>query len=296
MKHPFVKICLTALLALVLLAGCGTPKKQAELTLDAQSGAILILVPHPDDETLLCGGIIQRALELGLPVTVAIATDGDDQDTDGSIAEMRLNETLAGMKTLGLPEENVVFLGYGDTGSGREYSFLARLYDAADETEVLSAYGGTKTHALPDHPDFHTVRTGQAGDYTRQTFLDDVKALVSQTKPSMIFTSLECDQHCDHAALCQFVLEANPSAKVYGGLTHASAGFESWPDRTADVFSAPEGFELDWQAGLRFPLTETEREVKREAIGAYRSQLTDIARDYLYSFAKTEEIFFLLNG
>ena len=39
-------------------------------------GAILIVAPHPDDETLGCGGLIARAVDAGRTVGVAILTDG----------------------------------------------------------------------------------------------------------------------------------------------------------------------------------------------------------------------------
>ena len=39
-------------------------------------GPLLVLAPHPDDETLGCGGLIALAAAQGLPVTVAVLTDG----------------------------------------------------------------------------------------------------------------------------------------------------------------------------------------------------------------------------
>jgi LmbE family N-acetylglucosaminyl deacetylase len=39
-------------------------------------GPILILAPHPDDESLGCGGLVALAAAAGLDVTVAVLTDG----------------------------------------------------------------------------------------------------------------------------------------------------------------------------------------------------------------------------
>ncbi|HTI01677.1 MAG TPA: PIG-L family deacetylase, partial [Acidisoma sp.] len=36
----------------------------------------LILAPHPDDETLGCGGLIAQCCAAGMPPHVAIMTDG----------------------------------------------------------------------------------------------------------------------------------------------------------------------------------------------------------------------------
>ena len=41
---------------------------------------ILILAPHPDDEDLGCGGIIQKALAMKLPVKIVFFTYGDNNE------------------------------------------------------------------------------------------------------------------------------------------------------------------------------------------------------------------------
>ncbi|MCB1569830.1 MAG: PIG-L family deacetylase, partial [Xanthomonadales bacterium] len=42
------------------------------------SDRLLVVVPHPDDETLATGGLIQRALLAGAALRVVFATDGDN--------------------------------------------------------------------------------------------------------------------------------------------------------------------------------------------------------------------------
>lgn len=44
----------------------------------AQRDRLLVVAPHPDDETLACGELIQSALAAGAAVRVVFATDGDD--------------------------------------------------------------------------------------------------------------------------------------------------------------------------------------------------------------------------
>jgi len=46
-------------------------------TFDDPGQRILIIVPHPDDETLGMAGIIQRAVELKRPIKVVIVTSGE---------------------------------------------------------------------------------------------------------------------------------------------------------------------------------------------------------------------------
>jgi len=50
--------------------------------LTEDSERILILAPHPDDETLGCGGTIQKALLQGKTVKVVFLTSGDSFGND----------------------------------------------------------------------------------------------------------------------------------------------------------------------------------------------------------------------
>lgn len=45
-----------------------------------QGDRILVLAPHPDDEVLGCGGILQEAAGRGLPLRVAFLTNGDNNE------------------------------------------------------------------------------------------------------------------------------------------------------------------------------------------------------------------------
>ena len=48
-----------------------------EVTLEAND-RILVLAPHPDDEIIGCGGIIQKALSMHLPIRIVFSTYGDN--------------------------------------------------------------------------------------------------------------------------------------------------------------------------------------------------------------------------
>jgi len=81
----------------------------------------LILAPHPDDESLGCGGLIAALCAAGTPPIVAILTDGTKSHPDSrifpprSLRALRECETLRAVSLLGLPEENLFFLRYEDT-------------------------------------------------------------------------------------------------------------------------------------------------------------------------------------
>jgi hypothetical protein len=50
---------------------------------------LLVLAPHPDDESLATGGLIQRATRQGLPVKVVFLTNGQNNPWAQRIVERR---------------------------------------------------------------------------------------------------------------------------------------------------------------------------------------------------------------
>ena len=42
----------------------------------AKNNTVMIVAPHPDDESLGCGGLIAQLCSMGRPPLVVIATDG----------------------------------------------------------------------------------------------------------------------------------------------------------------------------------------------------------------------------
>ncbi|WP_460362096.1 PIG-L family deacetylase [Thermus antranikianii] len=92
---------------------------------------LLVLAPHPDDETLAAGGLIQKVQASGGQVFIAWMTLGDGFQWDAALldrtlrprpedlrklAERRLGEAKAAARTLGVPENHLFFLGYPDRG------------------------------------------------------------------------------------------------------------------------------------------------------------------------------------
>src|ERR1700680_5309015 len=66
----------------VRAAGCGgaPPAAAASLPrLDAQT-SLLVVAPHPDDETLCCAGVMQRVVRAGGRVSVVWITSGDGSE------------------------------------------------------------------------------------------------------------------------------------------------------------------------------------------------------------------------
>ena len=52
------------------------------LELGQMKGGIMVMIPHQDDEVLLCGGVLYQAKKLGLDIKAVIVTNGDYRDAE----------------------------------------------------------------------------------------------------------------------------------------------------------------------------------------------------------------------
>ena len=90
---------------------------------------LLILAPHPDDEALATGGLLQRAQAKGAKVYVAFLTDGENNPWPQRVADRRWSigarerarwgarrrgEALRSLRCLGVAPDCVSFLGFPD--------------------------------------------------------------------------------------------------------------------------------------------------------------------------------------
>ena len=85
-------------------------------------GDLLVVAPHPDDESLGCGGILAWAAANDKRPRVLFVTDGE-QSHRGSelfpsqqLARVRRNEARLACTTLGLPADTLDFLSLPDSG------------------------------------------------------------------------------------------------------------------------------------------------------------------------------------
>mgnify|MGYP000173620404 CR=1 FL=1 len=124
-----------AVIASRRIAGAGTPAAAwrgdpqlarvpvvAPAQLLAPYARIVVVAPHPDDEILACGGLLQAAAEHGLAHLLVAVTDGEAShpgSRDWPPARLRLErprETLAALACLGIAQPAVLRLGFADGG------------------------------------------------------------------------------------------------------------------------------------------------------------------------------------
>jgi LmbE family N-acetylglucosaminyl deacetylase len=84
---------------------------------DPGSNELVIVSPHPDDETLGAGALIAAHRRLGLPVTVVAVTDGENAYEDyPGLGDVRIKEHTKAIHFLGGHGVNIVRLGLTDSG------------------------------------------------------------------------------------------------------------------------------------------------------------------------------------
>jgi LmbE family N-acetylglucosaminyl deacetylase len=117
---------------LLRLARFALRLRSRRLVLDP--GLLLVIAPHPDDETLGCGGLLLTRRRAGLPAAVLFLTDGaashpgHPEHPPASIAALRKREAREAAAVLGLTPEALTFL---DLPDGRLPHLDAPARDAA---------------------------------------------------------------------------------------------------------------------------------------------------------------------
>ncbi len=220
---------------------------------------VMVIVPHQDDETNVLGGVIEEFVHYGSTVRIVYVTNGDA----GGTAQTRLNEAIAYGAYVGIPEENIIFLGYGDLWDAE---VGVHIYNAAPETTVTSYCGAVKTYGLETHPAFC-----EGNAYTVENYLADMESVILEYRPEIIFCS-DYDQHIDHKAtslafekVMGRILRQEPEYKplVFKGYAYSSAWYAEADFyrlnilSTRNVFAEPyfnKPAVYQWEEGVRFPV------------------------------------------
>lgn len=285
---------------LLIPAGVGAQPRDQPLTLKSQD-RILVLSPHPDDDILGCGGVIQSAVAAKLPVKVVYLTNGDNYEwaflaykkhpvlRPSSVRAMGLvrhGEAITGEQVLGVTPENLVFLGYPDWGTER----IWLEHWGAKQPPFLSML--TRVRQVPYENAF---RPG--APYKGEAILADLERIMRDFKPTKIFVSHPGDAHRDHRSFFLFAQVAlwNVRAKVRPEVFPFLIHHPRWPsprglikDRELTLPGRLEDF--TWSS---HSLTSDQVETKISALRAHRTQLSK-DHEYLYSFMAINELFFRL--
>jgi LmbE family N-acetylglucosaminyl deacetylase len=254
---------------------------------------LLVIAPHPDDETLGCAGSIFQALAAGATVDVVWLTSGDAfereeevlaRTTHPTAEEMlglgrrRMVEARAAAVRLGLAPEQMHFLGYPDGGLLHLYVDHFHQPYTSPHTGVSSVpYTGVATPGAP---------------YTGLQLEQDLQGLLDRLHPDVVLVPAPQDHHKDHRAAAYFMQRCigqrprPPRLEYY--IVH---GGVEWPlpkglHTTLPLAPAPRARRLRWAL---VPLTKQQELAKLRALREYRTQLT-LMGEYLLAFVRRNEL------
>jgi LmbE family N-acetylglucosaminyl deacetylase len=127
-----------------------------DITSEAGLRPLLVVAPHPDDETLGCGVAIMRTKDIGQRVKVVVVTDGQAshhsaQVTRDQLIKLRQDEAIAACERMGLSADDVVFLNLpdGEAAAHHDRGLAALDREIATFAPGLILYPS----ALDSHPD-----------------------------------------------------------------------------------------------------------------------------------------------
>lgn len=294
-RRPIAQgIALALALGVTAHATARAPAPLPAMALPAASDRILVVAPHPDDETLCCAGYLQRAAAAGAAVAVVWVTAGDSFEIDAIIAERtlrpkgrgleklgarRIAEAQAAADLLGVPRGNQYILGYPDRG-------LAALLADDGNSVHRSAYTGVSAVPYPE-------ALGNGNAYTGYNLRRDLTRVISSFAPTVVLVAAPQDLHADHrssGALARELLAgAAPKAQLYYWIVHAGLKWP-WPHglhRQHALRPPARAAQLAWQ---QLPLDEAAQLRKLQALRQHRSQ-REVMGWFLNSFVRSNELF-----
>jgi LmbE family N-acetylglucosaminyl deacetylase len=209
---------------------------------------LMVIAPHPDDESLAAGGLIQRALARGAAVSIVYVTDGENNPWPQRVLERRIRigdrqrrawgarrrgEADAALRALGAENVSVHRLGWPDGGV---------TWKLLDDTEAMLA---------------------------------GMRALIEREWPTVLVLPDLVDRHPDHSAI--HVLMEMVFQSMSGTVQPACLGYLLHGRSRAGM-----------PRRAVFALNEGELARKREAIATHASQTALSGRRLLRFAAATE--------
>ncbi len=260
---------------------------------------IVIVAPHPDDDILGAGGLIQQALAVGADVRVIYLTMGDHNQVAFKLykldlhltareylvfGERRRKEAIRATGRLGLPADHLTFLGYPDWGT-------LRMWRDCWQAARPFRSDATRVSAVP-----YQEALSPGKPYRPQSIVEDLVTLFRQFRPTRIVVTHPADTNPDHRAAANFVRLAALKLAEQGlrpALYYYVVHFGRWPRPYhihLELELEPPRALLDNGDWLTLPVSLEQAQRKCAAILEHRTQIT--TRQYfLVAFARANELF-----
>ncbi|MGH8287455.1 MAG: PIG-L deacetylase family protein [Steroidobacteraceae bacterium] len=299
-RHRSIRLPAALLFVLIAPLACAVkapaapfPEVQGIPPIDSRT-SLLVVSPHPDDETLCCAGVIQQVVAAGGHASIVWLTGGDASELDllfiekalrikpqklRDLAARRMREARAAAAILGVPPRRQFFLGYPDRG-------LLTLITDHFTIPYYSKFTGATTVPYAD-------TLGAGHPYTGESLERDFARVLDRVRPTLVLAPSPEDAHPDHRAAgiltLQVLSRRHQLSRARFWIVHGGA---LWPSprglrMNLPLRVPPRGRGLALAA---FHLDRLEEADKLEALREYQTQMR-VMSSFLLSFVRTNELF-----
>lgn len=256
---------------------------------------LLVVAPHPDDETLGGAGLILKALAAGAKVKVVIMTSGDgyreavrknfNVAVPGPadfrrLGVMRHEESVRAMKRLGLRESDLIFLAYPDGGTNGMWEF---------NWDYSNLHRGLNGAVRAPYP----FAAEKQAPYCGANVVKSLTAVLRNFQPTDVLYPDANDQHHDHWATNAFVKYVLTLEKMrvseWTYLVHRGDFPWPWEYNTKLALTPPAALRPLDTHWLYPPLSPREQNLKLAAVKEYKSQ-THVINPFLEAFVRKNEL------
>lgn len=266
---------------------------------------ILVIAPHPDDETLAAGGLMQIAFDQGMDVRVAIITNGDGQYLAPlalhgrafphkadfvNFGELRQHESQAALEHLGLVSEDIYFLGYPDRGLEGLW-----LGDWNQGCPLTGHY--TRVERSPYGRTYNPEAS-----YCGRDLVQDLRQIITSFQPDLVVLPHPNDEHPDHWTTSAFTrltlaleMAANPGYRpqAVGYIVHYGFFPQLRGAHIGALLVPPAPLSGDNNQWMKLNISPLQAQNKLDALQLYATQAHFMGR-FLDSFVRANELFVAL--
>jgi LmbE family N-acetylglucosaminyl deacetylase len=285
-------VCSLAVVCVPARSGDALPSLRPILPTDS----LLIVSPHPDDESLCCAGLIHTARRNGAAVSIVWVTLGDGFRWSAMVAEHKIvprdgayrefgkrreAEARAAAALLRVEPQSLYFLGYPDRGV---FALLADHYYA--DTPWRSKFTGASSVVYEDAVD-------PGAEYDGEDLERDFARVLEKVKPTLVLAPSPQDTHPDHRGTGILAWRAmrarNELDNIRFWIVHGGRG---WPKPRAYLPDlpqtiAPRGLGMRWE---QFPLDARARAAKLDAVRTHRTQIA-VMGHVMESHVRSSELY-----
>lgn len=188
-------------------SGVAIEHNQLQLAVNHLPESILIFGAHEDDDTAH-PGLIRAAVENNIPIHFVYFTSGEAGGCDRffmhscgparalDFGEVRMAEARASLGHLGVPAQNLSFLGLPDGGLGHIWYEHRHASDPYLSVLLATEHSPYRDAAIPNLP------------YSRDAVVAATKHFIEQFHPALIVTGHPDERHIDHRTNNWIVVKA----------------------------------------------------------------------------------------